>query len=148
MSDASGKPSDKTWLSPFVTVRDVRAAAAFYEAAFGFRPLFVLTDASGRAAHAEVEWRGSAVLIGLEDDLHHGRLPRPETGTTVTMYVYCDVVDEIFERAVAAGAGVVEPVRQRPWGDRTCVLSDPDGHLWMFATHVEGIDPEAVHLGE
>jgi catechol 2,3-dioxygenase-like lactoylglutathione lyase family enzyme len=41
-----------------------------------------------------------------------------------------DEVDELLARAQAAGASVVEPPHERPWGIYSGYFGDPDGHLW------------------
>ena len=49
-------------------------------------------------------------------------------------YLYVDDVDEVFKRAIAAGATLVLPVEDQEWGDRTGGLQDPVGHVWYIAT--------------
>jgi uncharacterized glyoxalase superfamily protein PhnB len=44
-------------------------------------------------------------------------------------------VDNVIERAVAAGAKVLLPVKN--WGDRTGRIIDPSGHVWTIPTRVE-----------
>ncbi len=53
----------------------------------------------------------------------------------MSLYVYVDNVDEVFQRAVAAGAEVVWPVQDAFWGDRCGTVRDPEGHKWSLATH-------------
>ena len=38
-------------------------------------------------------------------------------------------VDAAYAELVAAGADAVTPPRDRPWGQRTAYVADPDGHL-------------------
>ena len=38
-------------------------------------------------------------------------------------------VDAAYAALVSAGAGAVTPPRDRPWGQRTAYVADPDGHL-------------------
>ena len=42
------------------------------------------------------------------------------------------------------GAKAVFPPQNMFWGDRICKLTDPDGHVWNFATNVEDFDPSKV----
>jgi lactoylglutathione lyase len=44
-----------------------------------------------------------------------------------------DDVDAAFAELVAAGAEPVTPPTDRPWGQRTAYVSDPDGHLVELA---------------
>jgi PhnB protein len=54
-------------------------------------------------------------------------------------------VDEMFPRAVAAGATVLQPVKDQFYGDRSGTLRDPFGHVWNLATHKEDLSPEEMH---
>jgi uncharacterized glyoxalase superfamily protein PhnB len=57
------------------------------------------------------------------------------------MYVYCDDVDALFNRAVAAGAKAIRPPADMFYGDRVCTVEDPNHYLWTFATNVADFDP-------
>jgi catechol 2,3-dioxygenase-like lactoylglutathione lyase family enzyme len=47
-----------------------------------------------------------------------------------------DEVDELLEKAAAAGA-TVTPAHDRPWGIYSGYFHDPDGHLWEVIWHPE-----------
>ena len=56
-----------------------------------------------------------------------------------------DTIDEqLFKRAVDAGARVVMPVTDMFWGDRFGKLADPFGHHWGIATRKEDLTPQEV----
>lgn len=42
-----------------------------------------------------------------------------------------DAVAALVERARHAGASVITPPGQQPWGGYAGVVADPDGHAWM-----------------
>ena len=46
---------------------------------------------------------------------------------------------QAFARALAAGATETKAVEDQFWGDRMGTLTDPYGHQWSLATHVEDI---------
>ena len=140
---ASPRPEGFPWLLPMLTVRDGAKALDFYESAFGFTRGDVMRDDSGKVVHGEILWRDARVMIAPEDHV----TPAPPGGPArppvdsgamppVLLYVYCDDVDALVGRATAAGAGVIQPAEDRPWGDRMASLTDPDGHVWNFATHI------------
>jgi len=58
----------------------------------------------------------------------------------MTLYCYTPDVDVLRERAEAAGATVAKDAADEFWGDRTCLIIDPDGHAWMWATRVRDVD--------
>ncbi len=65
-------------------------------------------------------------------------------GSPVILHLYVNDVDEIANRAVAAGAKLVQPVTDMFYGDRTGSIEDPFGHIWHIATHKEDLSPEEV----
>ena len=50
-------------------------------------------------------------------------------GSPVTLVLYVNDVDEIANRAVAAGAKLAQPVAQMFYGDRAGTVEDPFGHI-------------------
>ncbi len=54
-----------------------------------------------------------------------------------TFYVYCGDVDALYAQALAAGAISVMPPADQFWGDRYCMVEDPDGYRWGFATRLD-----------
>jgi len=59
------------------------------------------------------------------------------------MYVYVEDVDELFNKAVSAGAKFLDPVKDQFWGDRHGRLEDPFG-LWSIATHKKDLSEEEM----
>jgi PhnB protein len=80
-------------------------------------------------------------------DEHPGmgyRSPRSIGGSAVSILLYVDDVDKLFDRAVKAGAKSQRPVADQFYGDRAGTLEDPFGHVWTIATHVEDVPPEEM----
>ncbi|HKI18455.1 MAG TPA: VOC family protein [Isosphaeraceae bacterium] len=63
---------------------------------------------------------------------------------TITPQLYVDDVDDVFGRAIAAGASVLMPVEDCFWGDRYGILQDPFGHRWSIATRIEDLSPRQL----
>jgi PhnB protein len=144
MSKRPACPQGTPWLSPYLTVKDSDTAIDFYQRAFGFEKRFSMPGPDGKTAHVEMRWRDAMIMFGPEQT--RGECPSKAPATTgvaspVGMYVYCDDVDTLFARAVAAGAKVVSSPQDMFYGDRQCTLEDPDGHRWYFATNVADFDP-------
>jgi PhnB protein len=72
------------------------------------------------------------------------RGPRSLGGSSVSILLYLEDVDAVFERAVKAGAQAQRPVADQFYGDRSGTLEDPFGHVWTVATHVEDVPPEEM----
>lgn len=135
-------PPGAPTLIPHITVSDARKAIAFYEAAFGAEAGQPALMPNGAVMHVEVRF-GSAVLY-LNDPFGP---PVPPVG--ITLHLWSEDVDALWQRAVAAGAEVVMPLADQFWGDRYGHLKDPFGFTWSLAQHVEDVSPEdLVKRGE
>lgn len=145
MSARPPKPANMPWLTPALTVQDADRAVAFYEKAFGFEKRFALPGPDGRTLHAEVAWRDALIMVGPECPQHPCKSPATSGARPADVfYIYCDDVDALYQRAVAAGAKTEEAPQEMFWGDRVCTLIDPDGYRWSFATNVADFDPTKV----
>jgi len=58
--------------------------------------------------------------------------------------IYCETVDATFAAAVAAGATVKKPLMDQFYGDRSGTITDPWGHQWTIATHIEDVSAEEM----
>jgi PhnB protein len=65
-------------------------------------------------------------------------------GSPVTLMVYVDDVDDVFARAIKAGAKEIAPVQDQFYGDRSGQFEDPFGHRWNVASHVEDVPPDEM----
>jgi PhnB protein len=128
------------WINAHLTVRNVQEAIDFYRNAFGFTLRMSMPGPEGKIMHAELTHRDSTVMLGPENP-EMGALA-PQGQSPVTLYVYVDNVDELATRASSNGAMLVKPPNDEFWGDRTAVIVDPQGHTWMFATHVKDVSAE------
>lgn len=129
-----------TW--PILTFRDAPAAIEFLEKAFGFERTAVHArdDDPSIVEHAEMRWPlGGGVMFGTagKDDSAFGR----RTPGNDAVYVVCTDPDELFERAVGAGATVVMGLNDEDYGSRGFTVRDPEGNLWSFGTYSGHGDP-------
>ena len=140
MSDVPTQPEGFPAVNPYLCVADVDRASEFYQRAFGFNEATRIRTESGELVHVSLDFNGSRIMIGIEDVSNDGEAPLGRTpqslgGTPVVLYVFCDDVDALWEQASEEGA-IGTPPRDEVWGDRACMLFDPDGHAWNFATHI------------
>lgn len=138
MANMTNKPNDIPWVSPYIMVKDVQKAVDFYVKAFNFAVKEVCPGEDGIAIHAELTYNGQLVMLGKQG-AYGGNSVSPESSkveSPITMYVYTDNVDEFYKHAKANQAvGHKEP-EDTFWGDRMCVVQDPDGYVWSFATRL------------
>ena len=125
-------------VTPYLIVDDASRAIEFYKEAFGAEEKFRL-PAGKRIDHAEIKIGDSVVMLAdeLPEMEHLG--PKSRGGSPVSLLIYLPNVDASFERAIKAGAKETRPVENQFWGDRTGTLTDPFGHQWSLATHVEDV---------
>lgn len=126
-----------------IMIDGAAAAIDFYVEAFGAEELFRLGRPDGRLAHAEVRIQGSTLMLG-DAEPPVFRAPAAVGGTAVALHVFVDDVDTLTRRAVAAGAELLQPPTDQFHGDRTAILRDPFGHVWIFLTHLEDLEPAEI----
>ncbi len=81
------------------------------------------------------------VVLGLMPEqgiarIISGPLPHPSTGAGVPrceLYLLVRDLDAAVQRAIRAGAVVVDEAADRDWGHRVAYFADPDGHVVAFA---------------
>jgi uncharacterized glyoxalase superfamily protein PhnB len=95
--------------------------------------LVVPDEGSGPVEHAELSWDNGMVMIGSEPVEGDGRLAWPAGVGAV--YVIVDDPDAHHRRAVAAGAEIVQPLKDEDYGSRGYTTRDPEGVLWTFGTY-------------
>ncbi len=94
--------------------------------------------------HAELQIGDSRLFLCEEYPDMGARGPRSVGGSPVTIHMYVEDVDTAFQHAVEAGAEVTMPVKDQFWGDRYGKLTDPFGHHWSLASHVEDLTPDEI----
>jgi PhnB protein len=142
--DVKPIPEGYQTITPFLTVHDAAKAIDFYKEAFGAQERNRMTTPDGKSvAHAELEI-GDSIFMLSDEMPGQSCEPSALSESCVGFYLYVKDVDDIFERAVTAGAKVKEPLKNAFWGDRIGKIVDPAGHEWILATHVEDVSPEEL----
>jgi PhnB protein len=131
-------------VTPYLIIRDASRAIEFYKKAFGAVELMRFPGPGGKVMHAEIKIGDSPIMLADEAPERGHKSPQTLGGTPVGIAIYIEGVDAVFNRAVAAGAKVVMPVKDQFYGDRSGTLTDPFGHQWTLATHVEDVSPEEM----
>lgn len=131
-------------VTPYLVVDDASAAIAFYRDVLGATERMRMPAPDDKVGHAELEIGDSLVMLADEfpDMDAHG--PKTVGGTPVSLHVYVEDSDAVFDRAVQAGAKALRPVEDKFYGDRSGEFEDPFGHRWSVATHVEDVPPDEM----
>jgi PhnB protein len=129
-------------ITPHLTVRGVPEAVGFYQKAFGAAELYRNMAPDGKSVmHCELVLGDSRFFLHDEFPEHGEISPLGVPATGVVLHLYVDDVDDIYERALAAGATVLFPLQDCFWGDRYAIVRDPFGHRWSMATRIEDLSP-------
>ena len=131
-------------VTPHLVIRDAAKAIDFYTRAFGAEELVRMPGPEGKLMHAEIKI-GDSILMISDEFLEWGaKGPEAIGGSPVTINLYVEDSDAVFNRAVEAGATVRMPLADQFWGDRYGQLVDPFGHVWSVATHIKDLTPEEM----
>ena len=121
-----------------LVVADLEASAAFYTDVFGLQEQYRVKAAIGGRAVEEILFEPTAPGGAMFVLLHFADTPGAVAGSVLAGFV-TDEIDDVFARAVAAGATVIDPVHEAPeHGVRVGFLADPDGHLLEVCQMLEG----------
>lgn len=131
-------------VTPYLTVRNAGQAIEFYKRAFGAQERVRLNGPDGKVGHAEIMIGNSILMLGDECPEMGNQSPESLHGSTAGLALYVENVDDVFNRAVKAGASVKEAVSDKFWGDRAGSITDPYGHKWTILTHKEEVSPEEI----
>jgi len=137
-------PSCMRSITPHLICAGAADAIEFYKKAFGAEEMMRMPGPDGRLMHAAVKI-GDSMLMLVDEMPEWGALgPKALKGSPVTIHLMVDNVDEVYARAVEAGATAKMPVADMFWGDRYGKVVDPFGHEWSIATHVRDMTPEEM----
>ena len=124
-----------------LTVDDAAKAIDFYKNAFGATEISRL-PMGDKIGHAELQIGDTRIMLNDEFPERGNLGPKARGGTPVGLIIYTEDVDSAFRKAIDAGATQTMPVENQFWGDRMGGLTDPFGHKWSIATHVEDVPAE------
>ena len=144
MTDVKPIPEGYPRVTPYLYIDGAAAAIDFYEKVLGAKERMRMPGPDGKLGHAELEIGDSVVMLA-DEYLDMGVLgPKSVGGTPVSLHVYVDDVDAVFQAALDAGATSVRDLENQFYGDRTGQFEDPFGHRWNVATHVEDVPPDEM----
>ncbi|MGZ8241558.1 MAG: VOC family protein [Methylobacter sp.] len=130
--------------TPYLVITNAAKAIEFYKQAFGATELMRLEGPGDKIVHAEIRIGDSSIMLADEYPDFNALSPQTIGGSAVSIMLYVEDVDEVVDRAVAAGARLIMPVKDQFYGDRSGKIIDPFGHHWMIATHKEDVSPEEI----
>ncbi len=121
-------------LTPHLWVSDMKRSIAFYRDVMGFTVRRAEPEAA--PTFASLERPDASLMLSPFDESFGGwetakaAQERRGEGGAVSFYIEAGDIQQEYERAVAAGARIVDPLGPRPWGQTEYTVADPDGFWW------------------
>ena len=132
-------PSGYHNVTPYLSVAGAAQAIDFYKKALDAKEIMRMPGPDGKLGHVEIQIGDSRVMLSDEYKEMAFVGPKSLGGTTVHLHVYVKDADAQFEKALAAGGKVVEPLEDKFYGDRSGCIEDPFGHRWHLSTHTRDV---------
>lgn len=128
---------------PSLFYQDPWTALDWLEKAYGFERAMVIADQDGQFGHAEMRFGDSYISLGSE---WADFIASPDSvggkNTQMVRVQLQDGLDAHCERAMAAGAVILQEPADQFYGDRTYRARDPEGHVWTFTQTVRHVSRE------
>ncbi len=119
--------------------RNAPAAIEWLSKVFGFERHAVYEGENGTIGHAELTLGNGMIMLGSgkDDEFGRGFKSPDELGgvETRSLYIVVPDADAAHARAVAAGAQIIRPLQNTPYGSREFGVKDPEGHTWIAGTY-------------
>jgi PhnB protein len=144
MSNVKPIPDGFHSVTPYLFIRGAGGAIDFYKKVFGATEIVRMAGPIGQIMHAEIKIGDSMIMLADENPKAGAMSPQTAGGISVSLHVYLENVDAVVQKAVDSGAKLLRPLQNQFYGDRSCTLIDPFGHMWSVATHVEDVSPEEM----
>ncbi len=129
----------KSAVVPILRYADAERAIEWLCAAFGFEVFLNVPGAGGRIEHARLILENGMIMLASlgREGSFDGRFRSPADvgGVTQSTSLVVSDPDRIFLSAKAAGARMVDEIHDFPFGGRTFICEDPEGHVWVFSSH-------------
>jgi uncharacterized glyoxalase superfamily protein PhnB len=144
MSKVAPIPAGFHTVTPHLVCEGAADAIEFYKKAFNAVELARMPGPDGKLMHAQLRIGTSNIML-VDDFPDWGSVgPKALKGSPVTIHLYVEDTDALYNQAIAAGATAKMPPADMFWGDRYGVLIDPFGHSWSIATHQRDMTPEEM----
>jgi PhnB protein len=119
-----------------------KKAIDWYKTALGAEELSRNLGPDGALMHAELRLGDSRIM--LHDAMMGAKGSKAFGGSPMSLWIYVENCDSLFERAVGAGGKITMAMADQFWGDRCGSIADPFGYSWTIATHKEDLTPQEM----
>ena len=128
--EPTAKPEGYRSITPYLVVDRAARLIEFLKDAFGAQEIARYSDEGGAVRHAQI-WIGDSIIEVADSLPEYPPMP-------TSLHLFVPNVDEVYSRAIAAGATSYDPIVDQPYEDREGGVVDPSGNHWYIATHLGG----------
>ena len=125
-------------VTPYLIVNDAATVLEFAAKAFDAQERFRFDTSDGKIGHAEVQIGDSVVMVADASTSDQGQHMQG------VLHLYVENMDELYQRALDAGATSIREPADQFYGDRTAGVRDAAGNHWWLSTHIEDVSPEEM----
>jgi PhnB protein len=123
-------------VTPYLIVQGAETLIEFLIQAFAATEISRTLHPDGTIMNAEMKIGDSFIMLSEA---------RPEFAAMPTMiHLYVENADELYDRAIQAGATSVMEPRDEFYGDRSSGVKDSTGNLWWIATRQEDVSTTEI----
>jgi len=137
-------PDDYPQVIPYLSIDGAGKAIEFYTEVLGATERMRMDAPGGKIGHAELEIGNSLIMLADAFPEMGGTPAKPGAGSPVTIMLYVEDVDAVWQKAVDAGATGTRKPEDQFYGDRSGGFEDPFGHHWHISTHIEDVPPDEM----
>src|SRR5262245_24125649 len=129
---------------PLVTVASVDETRNFYVEKLGFQHQMGVVGKDGKLDFVNVVRDSASIMFSLD---RGGAGARPVPRQAVEFYIGVPNVDALHSQLAGRRVEISEPLTDQWWGDRTFVVTDPNGYRVWFAQHMkEPVPPPGTKI--
>jgi PhnB protein len=125
------KPTHTTHFAPELHIPNGTFNIDFYTG-FGATEHFRYSNDDGSIHVVELEIDGAVFHLHETMSWFPALEPVAAKGVTSVIGLFVEDVQEVFNRAIAAGATEITPVTDHDYGYRQGIFRDPFGHYWQI----------------
>jgi PhnB protein len=131
---------------PYLSIKGAEKAIEFYKKVFGAKEIGRLKTPEGKIGHCELQIGDSRIMLAEELPDMGSKSRQTLGGTSIGICLYVENADEVFKRALGAGAKTDKNMEMKDqfYGDRSGTLTDPFGFRWTIGTHIEDVSYEEM----
>lgn len=121
-----------TFFAPQLFIKSGATNVDFYINGLGATELRRFSNDDGTIHVSELSINGALFHVHEENIGKSQYEPIKNKGITCLIGLFVEDVDKVVNKAIAAGAALVEPPQSYDYGYRQAEIKDPFGHIWLI----------------